>query len=436
MPALLPMEVEREAGPSAAVAVPSSSLPSSSTIPARSAPVQPIPRRDFIHIEYPGVFAAAEGSDRDDSEKRQLHRALQTLSPHPAPYSNVGQSLDHLGRLITLQSKAIECRLGAWTGSPTFEDFAEDGSSDARTTEDLYRHPIVGELVETHDLVAVVRRRVWTRRKKRRRKHGGSGEDAAQEEEGVQISKEYTVDVLGPVKTTARWRKLADYAYEPVQDEGKEDLIDVPASKGTQRGGVLALHDAMAQMDVAALRSFKIPNEKEESAGKAADGKTTTTNASRGIPPPLFTRVDIPFPYGFRQPSMSSLEPYSRRLSDGSTVEGQRWLNASRWKGLAPLQWSLTTGTDPPTGPTAEVAKMESRCDPKILAKLGEVFDSRPVWTRAALINQLPDESTRRTVQFTKEYIPLMSYTVSDGAWRDSLVKLGYDVRQTPDSRL
>lgn len=454
-PSSLPaMDVEDEAGPSRQRSLSHDDRPSrpNRQHSRRDAPIQAIPSTNFIHIEYPGLFqeasptstASESGSRAHAHTQQQLHRALQTLSPHPPPYNNVGTALDHLGRLVSLQSKAIECRLGSWTDSPSLGNGKSKGSQkdqdgeDQRTTRDIYRHPIVGELVETHDLVALVRRRVWTRRKKRKRNptngevdiEGISEQSSSSSQE--ETFREYSVDVLGPVKSTARWRKMADFNYDPhlPADDEKDKLVDVPG-RPNERGGILTLHDALARMDVASLRSFSIPEQSEEDSANGAHGR----NDIRAIPPPLFSRMDIPFPYGFRQPSMSYLQSYQHRLPDGTTVESQRWLNAGRWKGLAPWQWSLKSNEKPPTEPPSEVTKLRSRCDPKVLAKLQEIFEARPVWTRTALMNQLPDENMRRAVMFTKEYVPLFAYTVTDGAWRDSLVKLGYDLRESNDSR-
>ncbi|CAO1612980.1 unnamed protein product [Sympodiomycopsis kandeliae] len=426
------MEVDRVAGPSrqrdghlnphVTVSDPIHKEPS-----VRKATIHAVPRNKYIHVEYPGIIP------RDDSSSLPLHKALQTLSPHPPPYNNVGSALDHLGRLVTLRSKAIECRLGSFSDTPTFSEYSNQ-DQDTNKKSDIYRHAVVGDLVNTNDLVAVVKRRVWTRRKKK-------------DKNDVTTFKEYTVEVLGQVETTARWRKLADFAFEPeLNDDAEDQLVDVPqsstgnAEEGVSRGGLLSLHDALAKMDVKSLRSFSVPEEKEdyeverEAVTRGEKEKVMKSNL-RAIPPPIFSRVDVPFPYGFRQPSTSSLESYQKPLPDGSTVEAQRWLNASRWKGLAPLQWSLTTNSEVPLNPPTEVSKLEPRCDPVVLNKLREIFDSRPVWTRTALINQLPDENMRKTVQFTKEYIPLVAYTIADGAWRDSLVKLGYDLRSSQDSR-
>lgn len=357
------------------------------------APVQPLPRTAYIHLEYPGVIrggyqnrtqteghgngtaSTSRQPDIDTDTAGQsttdnaspthsslpahpashpadgpLRRALVTLSPTAPPYGTVSSALDHLGRLVSLKSKAIEWRPWAADAGGHLQDDDDDGGAEApshpvRTGPDLYRHPIVGDLVETHDMVAVVQRRIWRRKRKGKGKDKGdatSATAAAEEAEPeFEERKEYTVDALGIAKTTARWRRMADFAYEPEisgpagapAPEKDLKLVDEPcasasataaegrrghqgASAGSQdvemgdaaaaadappKGGLLSLHDALARMDVQSLRSFKMPEEKERHEVEVQDeaekmGVRTASNL-RMIPPPIFTRADLPFPY-------------------------------------------------------------------------------------------------------------------------------------------
>lgn len=50
--------------------------------------------------------------------------------------------------------------------------------------------------------------------------------------------------------------------------------------------------------------------------------------------------------------------------------------------------------------------------------------------------NQFEDPDDKRTVQHNKEYIPMVAYAVADGAWSMTLIRLGYDLRDDPNSRL
>ena len=82
-------------------------------------------------------------------------------------------------------------------------------------------------------------------------------------------------------------------------------------------------------------------------------------------------------------------------------------------------------------------------------------FQTRPVWTRAALLNQFTAAQAReihkyvanslvtrsanhlRTVAASsKVFLPLTCYVFGDGPWRDTMVRFGYDPRQDPQARL
>lgn len=404
----------------------------------RLAPVQPLSRSRYIHLEYPGLIAqepqkgvpdafpssssapsssavrldnlgdarSREEGRRDSSAPSHsppsssssstrltpLDRALETLSPTPPPYSNVGSALDHLGRLISLKSRAIECRIGligganggissgregAAMGQSPHEKVNADATPANTTTTEIYRHPLIGDLVQTDDLVAVVHRRVWRRKKKRAAEASKEGAgtaastSAAEAETAPETIKEYTVDTLGVAGTTARWRRMADFNFQPDLAENpssstsgsasQDAIIDMPGTgsnavcstdgqrgkngyvgqqdrpaeeadsaqngdAGTAamlddetarradpdgpdaaaqpvRGGILALHDALMWMDVASLRSFRVPEEKEEyeveTVKRTSAGQQERQKASalRLVPPPVFSRVDVPFPY-------------------------------------------------------------------------------------------------------------------------------------------
>lgn len=337
------MEIDSEAGPSSRPLT-STFRPTLSPSPPPNgrraspanegpalAPIQELPRTTFLNLEYPGIV---------DSTVPALHTALETLSPNLSPYANVGSALAHLGRLVSHNGQVVECRLGTGAGG---------GTSAERTTTEIYRHPLVGALVNTHDIVAVVRRRVW----RKKRKAGSTAPDATSSETSSgparEEVKEYSIEALGLAKLTARWRKMADFAYEPdlagPGQEQEEPLIDVPAAlrkksatpspvlaleagqdevmanaddpeataaaelaqpeqpvpkREVERGGLLAIHDAMARMDVSSLRSFIMPEEKEDyqiGVVDEATGEKSMRSNLRLPPPPRFSSIEVPVHY-------------------------------------------------------------------------------------------------------------------------------------------
>jgi len=81
-----------------------------------------------------------------------------------------------------------------------------------------------------------------------------------------------------------------------------------------------------------------------------------------------------------------------------------------------------------PTKPTASVDEQRNHADQKLLKRLQELFDERPIWTRAAIYNQFQPLEVREIVN-SKFLLPLVSYVFQDGPWRDTQVRLGYDPR-------
>lgn len=438
------------------------STPSSKSL----APVQTLPRTDLIHIEYPGIIrpsskAAAQG-DASSSSLSSLNRALVTLAPHPPPHGSVASSLDNLGYLISLEHKGIECRPGAAALLNRSEDLKH------RASTEIYRHPIVGELAETRNLVVVLRRRVWRRKKKPVNGESNGIHDSSQNRPDE--IKEYTADGLGIVHKTARWRKMADFAFEPDLDgpshwekrEEQRGIIDVPAdvvesnsaatadanamdlddppAPSTERGGILALHDALARMDAKALQSFSLPEETEEYEIPSIDpvsGETTSVSNARMLPPALFTKVDLPFHYNFRQTPGSTLKEYHRVIPGGGMMPSTRYVNTRKAKHVTPRQWSfLESKVDVPKKPSGAAQDCKADCDKDLLERLTDKFNERPVWTRLAILSSFEKADERRKLNFNKEYFALVAYTITDGPWRECLVRLGYDVRDDPEARL
>lgn len=497
-----------------------------STSQGRS-PVLVVPRINYIHIEYPGVVRPSPTIEQVGHDK-QVQRALSTLAPEVPPYGTPASALSHVGRLVSLNSKVIECKpwadeqqdeRGDTSGAAAQE--GDDADMTGRGTgPDLFRRPLLGDLVETHNYVAVVHRRIWRRKAKRSAQSGRS--DSTDE------VKEYKIEPLGIAKTSARWRKMADYLYQPDLAgplEQEDDLLDVPvalrpdeepkswptatssmstaeattsspgaapqaaldsaptdeaanlvpeesamieasssfgdhtqqntgtasshaaadtnmaqpSSSPIPRGGLLNLYDALARMDVGSLRSFSVPEEKEQytiDTKNEDEGDPLRRSNLRMVPPPSFGRSDPFFAYGFRQASKAEIADSRVRGLDGLLRDGRRWENRSRREGLSAHTWSLAVGGPVPKDPPPEVSKSQSQCVPELLAKVKDLFDQRPIWTRAGLLNQLPLDKERRLVGQVKQYISSVAYMITDATWNYTLVRLGFDVRESKETRL
>ena len=250
------------------------------------APQADLPRTSFFSIEYPAHLRHESPKDGfDPNNHPSLSNALRSLSPLPPPYATPSSALRHMGQLAEKNGRVIvECRLGQACLDATSQG-AEASSSRLASSNDVYRHAIVGEVVDAHNVVMKVTKRVW------RRKSRGTGEMRRPDEE----RKEYTAVAMGITRRVARFRNLADFLY----DAG---YVDDPA-KGEREATsqALELHDSMRKMDIEALRSFHLSEEKEEyEVDKAVRGKGVMRVSNIRMPPaPVFDKTDVPFTYGW-----------------------------------------------------------------------------------------------------------------------------------------
>ncbi|EJF63038.1 hypothetical protein DICSQDRAFT_179694 [Dichomitus squalens LYAD-421 SS1] len=380
-PALQAGPSNLNAGPSTLPSQAEKTSESSAQAAPPPAPQLPLPAAHFYSVEYPGY-----------------------VKPTSAPLA-----IERLGG-----QHAIDAAFRRATGRDRVESLLELRLRPGNP----YAHPIPGEVVHTSNIVLkVVKRR-------RKRKDGDPGDGAI---------GEYTVEAVGVVPKTARFRSMADFQYQP-------DMAD-PIAK---------LRNAMDAMDVEGILKYHIPPEKEDYTitttqadpsamdidpqllGEGTSSGTTVRTKSnlRLFPPPLFSRQGVPQNYNYKA-NTASIEDIVVDKETGE--EKKRLINRMRWKGFAPISVSYSD-KNVPDKPSAPVEEQRGQADKNILKKLEELFQERPVWTRAAIFNQFMPLEVRDIIN-TKYLLPLVSYVFEDGPWRDTYVRLGYDPRVDPEAR-
>ncbi|GBE79154.1 hypothetical protein SCP_0203510 [Sparassis crispa] len=285
-----------------------------------------------------------------------------------------------------------------------------------------FAHPVPGDIVPTSNVLL----KVIKRKRKRPNVEEVTG---VREEEQV---GEYTVEAVGVIPKTVRFRGMVDYQFQP-------DMND-PLAK---------LRVAMDNMDVESILKYKIPPEKEDymiSVGgdpsamqidpqlmdepQEKQPDTKMKSNLRLFTPPLFSRQGIPQNYNYRANTASVVTTV---VDEETGEEKKRLINRTRWKGYGPISILFSDKTVPDK-PPATVEEKRKEADPKLLKKLEELFQERPIWTRAALFNQLAPWEMREVIN-SKFLLPLVSYVFQDGPWRDTQLCLGYDPRQDQDAR-
>ncbi|KAH9918126.1 RNA polymerase III transcription factor IIIC subunit-domain-containing protein [Fomitopsis serialis] len=275
-----------------------------------------------------------------------------------------------------------------------------------------FAHPVPGDVVSTSNILLKV--------VKRKRKRGAATDGTV---------GEYTVEALGMIPKTARFRSMVDYQYKP-------DMED-PIAK---------LRSAMDTMDVDGILRYRVPEEREDyivsedPAAMDIDPKLTGTGASAGpkmksnlrlFTPPLFSRQAIPQNYNYKSNSASVVTTV---VDEETGEEKKRLINRMRWKGYGPISISFSD-TGVPDKPSAPVEEQRANADRKILKRLQELFQERAIWTRAAIFNQFMPFEVREIIN-SKVLLPLVSYVFQDGPWRDTQIRLGYDPRQDKQARI
>ncbi|KAF9468929.1 RNA polymerase III transcription factor IIIC subunit-domain-containing protein [Collybia nuda] len=365
--------------------------PNRGATPFSTAPERPLPQTPFYSIEYPGY--------------------VQTTSV-PLVVRNLGgqSSIDNAFKRTASRTEAL-LELALRPGQP-------------------FAHPVPGDVVGTNNILLKVVKR------KREKKIGDAVDDGT--------LGEYTVEAIGVIPKTARFRSMVDYQYQP-------DMND-PVSK---------LRVAMDNMDVDVLRSYTIPEEKAEYMAPSttqipntsvevdvnldpllADPPTTQSLSGsikpgtkmksnlRLFPPPLFSRQTIPQGYNFK---LNTASMVSTSVDEETGEEKKRLINRMRWKGYGPAS-IMFTDTQVPDKPPQAVEEGRTLIDQEILRKLEELFVERPVWTRMSLFNQMTPSETREILN-SKVLLPLVCYVFQDGPWRDTLVRFSYDPRKDPRAR-
>lgn len=446
---------------------------------------QPIPATPLLNIEYPGILSDEPGASSLTSYS-SLERALCTLHPSSLPpfTSCPHEALCFLSRIPNEGLNTIECRLGAF-GSPLPPTAKVDNKFDQ-----LFKTPLMGQVVPTYNVVIRIVKRTW-RQKKRKRSSSASASpqvdniaqsndmtldpalfvqadtlttdgQSLQSENQKQASakrsrytgrvkKEYCIEVLGLATKTVRFRSMADFAFRP--DVYASATTDV-ATSPPQLDAVMELHKALATMDLGAFQCFRVPEHRQEYQvpNDRQPSSAQPKSNLHMLPPAFFSRIDVPFNYNFQQTTYSELRTvhtpahltscapsfaHALRRTDLPAGQMQRFVNRVRLPNITPQQFRVGRDSTVPCKPLADVVRIEHRCDRAILARLRQLLQERPVWSRVALKNQLSAVELRELDGSSeKVYYALVGYAMVGGPWRDTIVRFGYDVSLDNSSRI
>lgn len=201
----------------------------------------------------------------------------------------------------------------------------------------------------------------------------------------------YQVDVVGSIQSTHVWRTIPDFVYSV-----------------TNSSAIDQLKSKILPQQYPLIEQWSLPQ---------TYGLTNTET----FPPPILSVHSLPLNYAYRQ------NPAVTVLADPQT--GKKTLyNLQR----ATKVFTHQSQYDDPVWPD----KPHPKCPPlsqqspafqEVCKTVKDLFEQRPLWTRRALVNQLPVDVPLQTIRHATAYV---CFAIRSGPWRDVLCKFGVDPRK------
>ncbi|KAL2025081.1 hypothetical protein VTK56DRAFT_83 [Thermocarpiscus australiensis] len=220
----------------------------------------------------------------------------------------------------------------------------------------------------------------------------------------------YTVEPVGVVNNTHRYRALADFQYALGESKFMRKFVE-----------------KVLPGDVAKLKEFALQ-----------PGIESGTNIDL-IPPPSFTPMALPFGYNYAQ------NPYTKEVSpgpsdaSGTVSEDQEYGRVVNVTSRVPAAGYFIAHDEHPV-PSAP-RRQPDMSDPQVAAIITEMrlaMEERPIWTRRSMWNRLGMKFAElpKKGSLVRHCLQYVGYQFKGGPWRDALVKYGVDPRTDPKYRI
>ncbi|KAL1406830.1 tau 95 subunit of transcription factor TFIIIC [Vanrija albida] len=336
--------------------------PSTQSLPTTSWGEKPLPRATYRSIEYPGPVAYPD----------LIHNVIRPLDIEECFNANIADA------------RQLEMRYRG--AGPEAERSAV---------------PVRGTRVASQKMLV---------RLTKRRKKALPGQTQPPGGEGV-----FTVDVIGSIPQTVRFRSMADYQFTPNKDTSIAELTQ-----------------ALDELDYHTILSYKFPGLDEEFIAPTAPGEDGEAPAFpfRSLlelqPTPVASNRHLPPSFTYRNSSHAVVE---RVWDDETGAYRDRLVNKSRKSGWAMV--TIGSSHPVPTEPEEGIRQHLSKLDKRILDRLHELFNERPVWMRYSLLAQFSD-ADRYEIESNKMYLPAVAFTYGAGPYWKTLVRWGYDPCNDP----
>ncbi|KAK4238723.1 transcription factor tau subunit sfc1 [Achaetomium macrosporum] len=220
----------------------------------------------------------------------------------------------------------------------------------------------------------------------------------------------YTVEPIGVINNTHRYRGLADFQYALGESKFMKKFVE-----------------KVLPGEVAKLKEFSLQ-----------PGIESGTNIDL-IPPPYFTPISLPFPYNYAQNPHTKEISAGRSDASGSVSEDQEYDRVINVTSRIPAAGYFIAHDEYPV-PSAP-RRQPDMSDPQIAAIITEMrvaMEERPIWTRRSMWNRLGAKFAElpKNGGLVRHCLQYAGYQFKGGPWRDALVKYGLDPRTDPKYRV
>ncbi|CAD7963890.1 unnamed protein product [Amoebophrya sp. A25] len=194
---------------------------------------------------------------------------------------------------------------------------------------------------------------------------------------------------------------------------------------GELEGGSGASSAAAPDSSKTKERSTTTSDKKQVSSSSSKHGNSVslkeTLIESLYLPPPVFTKATMPMDYNFEE------NPLAKETERDETVK-RSWIPLQMMKcDCREVPHRAPDGADT-TSYFHRVAITGATRERELLETCMRLFQERPIWTRAALLDRIEDASLHVT-WWLQRALQAVSYIWENGPFRGSHCRLGYDPR-------
>ncbi|KAL2135396.1 hypothetical protein VTI74DRAFT_8629 [Chaetomium olivicolor] len=221
----------------------------------------------------------------------------------------------------------------------------------------------------------------------------------------------YTVEPIGVINNTHRYRGLADFQYALGESKFMQKFV-----KNVLPGDVTKLKEFTLQPGIESGSNIDL------------------------IPPPYFTPITLPFGYNYAQnPHTKEITPSQITPGGVPMSEDQEYDRVINVTSRIPAAGYFIAHDEYPV-PSAP-RRQPDMSDPQVAAIITEMrlaMDERPIWTRRSMWNRLGAKFAElpKNGGLVRHCLQYAGYQFKGGPWRDALVRYGLDPRTDPKYRV